>query len=104
MDVLIRIKRAVAAGNVIFTEKAEVELEADGLRKLDAIEAILNAAVIYKTLRSTSPRRARRDEKLYVIQSTNFDGLYIYTKGKLVRREDRYVFYVLVSSKRTYRP
>ena len=101
---MIRIKRAVAAGNVIFTEKAEMELEANGLRRSDAVEAILNAVAIYKTLRSTSLHRTRKDEKLYVIQSTNFDGLYIYTKGKLIRKEDRYVFYVLVSSKRDFRP
>ncbi len=55
---------------------------------------------IYKQLRSRSSLRSRRTEYLYVIQSTNFEGVMVYSKGKLIAEggEDR--FYFLVSSKR----
>jgi hypothetical protein len=45
-------------------------------------------------------RRGSKWEYLYVIQSTTFDGVMVYSKGKLIteRGEDR--FYFLVSSKR----
>lgn len=75
-------------------------LDADGLTELDAIESILNAVAIYKKLRSTSPRRKQAKEYLYVIQSTNLDGLVIYTKGKLVSVDGQDKFYFLISSKR----
>ncbi len=101
-DVLVRIKRAVLEGRYVFTDKARVEMVADGLTELDAIESILNAVAIHKTLRSRSPRRRSRSEKLYVIQSTNLEGLFIYTKGKLaVGPEGRETFYVMISAKRS---
>ena len=84
MDVLIRIKRAVLTGQYVFSEKARCEMETDNLTEADIAESILNADAIYKRVRSTSPSRKRRREYLYVIQSTNLDGLVIYTKGKLV--------------------
>jgi len=56
-------------------------MEADGLTELDVAESILNAVAIYKTLRSQSPWRQQRTEYLHVIQSTNLDGLMIYTKA-----------------------
>ena len=56
-DVLKRIKRAVLSGNYAFSEKAQVEMEVDHLTELDVAESILSAVAIYKTLRSTSPRR-----------------------------------------------
>jgi len=40
-------------------------------------------------------------EYLYIIQSTNLDGLVIYTKGKLVHEQGVEIYYFLVSSKRT---
>jgi hypothetical protein len=52
-------------------------------------ESILNAVAIYKKLRSHSASRTQSREYLYVIQSTNLDGLMIYTKGKLVRKAMR---------------
>lgn len=100
MDVLIRIKRAVLAGRYAFSEKARLEMEEDDLTELDVAESILNAVAIYKRLRSTSPSRNKRREYLYVIQSTNLDGLAIYTKGKLVQDADIETYYFLVSSKR----
>ena len=101
-DVLVRIKRAVLAGRYGFSEKADTDLEADGLTELDVAEAILNAVAIYKTLRSRHPRRGRPGEKLYVIISTNLAGLPIYTKGKFLREagEETETYYFLISSKR----
>jgi hypothetical protein len=98
-DILIRIKRAVLAGQYAFSEKARFEMECDGLMELDIAESILNAVAIYKKLRSTSPFRRTRDY-LYVIQSSNLEGLAIYSKGKLVREGGVDTYYFLVSSKR----
>ena len=99
MDVLIRIKRAVLAGRYVFSEKARTEMETDDLTEVDIVESILNAEAIYKKVRSTSPSRKRRREYLYIIQSTNLDGLVIYTKGKLVETAEVETHYYLVSSK-----
>ena len=99
MDVLIRIKRAVLAGRYVFSEKARIEMETDDLTEVDIVESILNADSIYKRLRSTNPSRKRRREYLYVIQSTNLDGLVIYTKGKLVEAVEVETYYFLVSAK-----
>lgn len=100
-DVLIKIKRAVMAGRYAFSDKAQIEMDADGLTALDVIESIANAVTIYKKIRSHSPSRRRRSEYLYVIQSTNLDGIFIYTKGKFVREGDWEVFYFLISAKRS---
>ena len=99
-DILVRIKRAVLAGRYAFSEKARIEMEADRLTELDVAESILNAVAIYKTVRSRSPFRTQPTEYLHVIQSTNLDGLMIYTKGKLVREADTETYYFLISSKR----
>jgi hypothetical protein len=98
-DILVRIKRAVLAGRYAFSEKARLEMECDSLTELDVAESIINAVAIYKKLRSTSQFRAAR-EYLYVIQSTNLEGLAIYSKGKLVKEGGLEVYYFLVSSKR----
>jgi hypothetical protein len=99
-DTLRRIKRAVLAGNYAFSEKALLEMEADGLTELDIAESILNAVAIYKTLRSQSPWRPQRTEYLHIIQSTNLDGLMIYSKGKLVEEAGIERYYFLISSKK----
>jgi len=39
-------------------------------------------------------------EYLYVIQSTNLEGLMIYTKGRLVREAEAETYYFLISSKK----
>ena len=39
-EILIRIKRAVLAGNYAFSEKARIEMEADSLTELDVAESI----------------------------------------------------------------
>jgi len=100
-SVLVRIKRAVLDGRYAFSKKAGDGLEADGLTELDAVEAIANAVAIYKTLRSRSPRRSRPGEKLYVIQSTNLEGLLMYTKGKFTTMGGVETYYFLISAKRS---
>ncbi len=99
-DVLVRIKRAVLAGRYVFSEKARLEMEADGITELDVAESILNAVAIYKKIRSISQTRKRSKECLYIIQSANLDGLAIYTKGKLVREAGEDTYYFLISTKR----
>ena len=88
-DVLVRIKRAILTGRYAFSEKARIEMQADGLTELDVAESIVNAVAIYKRMRSTSPLRRRAREYLYVIQSTNLAGLMIYTKGNHERVYDQ---------------
>ena len=100
MDPLVRIKRLVLAQRVIFTSKAEGEMYADGLTHDLVFEAIMNAPAITKTLRSRNPRSGRR-ETLYIIKGITYDGMGIYTKGKIATFEGREVFYVLISSKRS---
>ncbi len=100
MDVLVRIKRMVVRGAVRFTEKARLELESDGLEPEDALEAILSAPGIRKTMRSRSSKRTTRRETLYVIVGVSFTGIPIYTKGVVRREQGHDVLYILVSSKR----
>jgi hypothetical protein len=101
-DVLTRIKRAVLDGRYRFTDKARVEMVADGLADLDVIESLVQAPAIRKTIRSRSPHRATRAEKLYVIEAPNLAGLLIYTKGKLAPGPGGpEIFYVLISAKRS---
>ncbi len=99
-DTLVRIKRAILAGHYAFSEKASIELEADGLTELDVAESIVNAVAIYKTIRSTSPLRPTAREYLHIIQSTNLDGVMIYSKGKLVQEAGVDRYYFLISSKK----
>ena len=99
-DILVRIKRAILSGHYAFSEKARLEMESDGLTELDVAESILNSVAIYKKIRSRSPMRKQAREYLYVIQSTNLDGIAIYTKGKLLKEVDIDHYYFLISSKR----
>ena len=99
-DTLVRIKRAILTGHYAFSEKASIEVEADGLTELDIVESIVNAVAIYKTIRSTSPYRRQAREYLHIIQSTNLEGLMIYTKGKLVQESGVETYYFLISSKK----
>ena len=97
---LLRIKRCCLLGRVVFTEKAEDEHLADGLAREDVIEAVVNAPALYKTLRSTSRSRRRR-EFLYVILGITHEGILVYTKGALRRHGREEHFYVFVSAKRS---
>jgi hypothetical protein len=98
-QILIRIKRAVIAGNVLFTEKATEERESDSLSEGDVIESIVTATAIYKTIRSTHPS-GRGREYLHIIKSTNLTGCLIYSKRKLVVQGGIDTYYVLISAKR----
>ena len=100
-DVLTRIKRAVLDGRYRFTDKADVELEADGLSERDVLESLMNAVAIYKTIRSRRAHRRRPGEKLYVIHSTNLEGVVIYTKGTFRDEDGQETYYLLISSKRS---
>ena len=100
MDLLIRIKRAVLAGRYAFSEKARIEMESDGITELDVAESILNAVAIYQTIRSQNPFPKEGKEYLHIIQSTNLDGLPIYSKGKLIKEAGEDTYYFLVSSKK----
>jgi hypothetical protein len=100
MDILVRIKRLVLWRRVLFTEKAEMEMARDALTPELVYEAILNAPAIYKVVRSRNPK-AGRTERLYVIKGLTFDGVDIYTKGKILKKEGIDVFYVLISSKKS---
>ena len=75
-------------------------MEADQITELDVAESILNAVAIYKTVRSTSPQSGHRREMLHIIQSTNLNGLAIYSKGKLASDAGHDTYYFLISSKR----
>jgi len=75
-------------------------LEADALEKEEVYEAILNAPGIAKRLRSSNPKTGRR-EYLYVIIGVTFEGVAIYTKGKILKLQGQEVFYVLISSKKS---
>jgi hypothetical protein len=100
MDILVRIKRLVVSHQVLFTEKAEIEMTRDSLTPELVYEAILNAPAIFKVLRSRNPKSGR-SERLYVIKGLTFDGIDIYTKGKVLKKEGIDVFYVLISSKKS---
>jgi len=63
------------------------------------LESILNADCIKKTMRS----RERPGEKLYVIESLDYHGTLVYSKGKITREAGEEIYYVLISSKRSSR-
>jgi len=99
-DMLVRIKRAVLAGRYVFSEKARIEMEVDGITEMDVAESILNAVAIYKTIHSQSPFRKGAKEYIHIIQSTNLEGLPIYSKGKLIKEAGEDTYYFLISSKK----
>jgi hypothetical protein len=101
MELLVRIKRAVLSGHVNFTRKATEERRNDDLTEEDVRESIINATAIYKSIKSTSVGRGHSREMLHIIYGTTYNGVVIYTKGKLVVERGVETFYVLVSSKRS---
>jgi hypothetical protein len=98
---LIKVKRLVAAGRYEFTLKADLECAADNLRREDIIESILTAQFL-RVKNSTSPWRIGRREQLYIIDSFNFEGVPIYSKG-VIRdlAEHDQEFYIIISGKRS---
>jgi len=99
VDVLVRIKRLVIARRVEFTLKAAQKRLRDGLLVEDVLESIVNANAIKKTLRSRASDRSHVAEKLYVMESPTYGGLWIYTKGTIRKQGSEEVFYVFVSAK-----
>lgn len=98
---LVKIKRLVAAGHYDFTVKADLECAADGLTRDDVIESILSAQFL-RVKNSTSPWRRGRREKVFIIDSFNFEGTPIYSKGVIRRIDDHDTdFYILISGKRS---
>jgi hypothetical protein len=100
---LVKIKRLVASGHYAFTMKADLECAADALAREDVIESILTAQFL-RVKNSRSPWRRGKREKLYIIDSFNFEGVPIYSKG-VIRRGAHHEaeFYILVSGKRSVR-
>ncbi|NOT00495.1 MAG: hypothetical protein HOP29_07695 [Phycisphaerales bacterium] len=98
---LVRIKRLVTAGHVEFTLKADLECMADGLTREDVLESILNAQYL-RVKNSASPWRTGQRERLYILDSFNFDGVPIYSKG-VIRENVAHGsdFYILISGKRS---
>ena len=99
-DTLRRIKRAIELGNYAFSEKAAIEMVADGVTEHDVATSILNAADIYKTIRSRSSNRHHRVEYLHVIVNSASSGVVVYSKGKLTKASGVELYYFLISSKR----
>ena len=99
MNILVRIKRLAIARRIVFTRKAQDERLNDGLSVEDILESIVNANAMKKTVRSVSPWRVGRKEKLYVIESPNYAGMWIYTMGTIRKAGGKETFYILVSSK-----
>jgi len=99
MDVLLRIKRLVLRGQIVYTRKARNEMADEGITDSEVVESLLNAQSIAKTVRSKSRYRSSSHEKLYIIKSLSYGGTFIYTKGKIARHGKAESFYVLVSSK-----
>lgn len=102
MEVLVRIKRLIAGRKYRFSEKALDELDRDGLVPQDAIESVLNAQTIAKSIKSTSPQQRRAREMLYVIESFSYTGQLIYTKGKIAREAGETVYYFFISAKASH--
>jgi hypothetical protein len=100
VDILERIKQLASRGRVTFTKKARFEMAIDNLTPELVKEAIDNATAISKTLRSKNPQTGVA-EKLYIIKAFTSGGIFIYTKGKIDKLENKEVFYVLISSKRS---
>jgi arginine/lysine/ornithine decarboxylase len=100
VDILAKIKRLVIARRLRFTFKADLERIADGLTVEDIVESLVNAPAINKTLRSRSPSRLQRWEKLYVIISPTYDGTLVYTKGTIRKIHGSEEYYLLISAKR----
>lgn len=84
MDDFAQIKRLVIAHRVLFTEKAESEMAADGLTPELVYEGILNAPAIFKKVRSRNPRTGKREIALHH-QGHDFRG-----NGYLYERQNHH--------------
>lgn len=92
MDILSRIKQLAWSGHLIFTVKAEIEMDRDCVTQEDVVESPMNARRIAKTLTSTSARRGPGSEKLYVIRSASFSEWFSTPKVRLFGTKTRNTF------------
>jgi hypothetical protein len=97
--VLVRIKRLVLAGRVVWTLHAETQMAEAGLDRQTVVEAILSAQFV-ETKRSRSDRRAVRHERVHIIKSFSFDGVFVYVKGVVRTVGGQQQFYIVVSAKK----
>ncbi len=88
------------ARRIILTREAEDEMYSDGLSEDEVIEFIVNAPRIDKIIRSVGVGVRCPAEKLYIIKGRTFSNVLVYTKGKIVRDDERETFYILIPSKR----
>lgn len=100
MDLLAHIKRLMIRGSYVLTQKAAMECERDGLEEEDVIEAVVNAVTL-RSKRSKSSNKRVPGEKVHIIEGFTFDGVLVYTKGVIRKHDNREVFYLLVSAKRS---
>jgi len=100
---LVKIKRLVSVGRYRFTAKADAEILNAGLLQQDVVESILMAQTM-RVKNSISVWRQARREQIFIIESANFEGAAIYSKG-VVRElpDDQAEFYILSSGKRSTR-
>src|SRR5437870_10499833 len=91
---LVRIQELMRRGEYEFSVKARLEMQAEVIGERDVVQSILNAASIYKSVRSTSPRRRRRREYLHIIVSPDSTGTMLYTKGKITNNGSREIYYL----------
>lgn len=98
--VLYKIKRLILKGDYKFTDKAETEMYVTGITRTDVLEAIVNALGIDKVMKSTSPGKTHKGEKVYVIQGVTYDNIPIYTKGTIKQFNGKDILYILISAKR----
>jgi hypothetical protein len=101
VDLLATIKRLAFRRSLVFTGKARDEMDAAGITRDDAIEAIVNAHRIDKAMRSRSEFRSRPREYLCVIKGMTLDNMVLYTKGRIATDLDGELSYVVVSCKRS---
>ena len=79
MRTITRIKQLILDDQVIFTEKADIEMEREHITQRMVKEAIINAPAISKTVRSRHPVTGER-EYLHIIIGPTYSGMILYTK------------------------
>jgi hypothetical protein len=97
--VLVHIKRLVLAGRIVWTLQAATQMAESGLDRQAVIEAIVSATFV-ETKRSTSVRRGGTRERVHVLKSFTFDGVFVYVKGVIRKTGGQEEFYIIVSAKK----
>jgi len=79
---LSRIKRLALRRRLAFTKRVDKKLESSSLTRELVLEAIYNAPIIYKTVRSKNLRR-HTIETHYVLKGKTVDGKFIEAKVRI---------------------